>query len=121
MAETDPRFVVAEADGKVGVYDTKRKMFAPFEWAPHDALPSGVPLSREDAVIRAVRTAQWMNDGSMTPTGFVWTPRAADAVRPLDASELPPPPVPRLGTGKGGSEPYSPARWESWGEHDDRL
>jgi hypothetical protein len=111
----DERFVVAHVGEIVGVVDMKRGQWAQFQWA-------SLNLPEAEAVVRARRAAQWLNDGSMTPTGFVWVDLpAGDTVRPLETSESPRPTSSQPGTVQRGTGPYSPAEWGAWSENDDRL
>ena len=111
----DERFIVARVGGIVGVVDVKRGQWAQFQWPP----PSP---PEADAVARARRAAQWLNDGSMTPTGFVWADLPAGAaVRPLEPSESTSPTSSQPGTVQRGTGPYSPAEWGAWSEDDPRL
>lgn len=117
--QSEPRFVPGSyRAGAVGVFDMKTNSFSRFQWDEND----------EQAAVRAKRAAQWLNDGSMTPSGFVWEKLPKDvrgisaiAVRPPAASESRPAVSTKGGASTSGRGPYSPAEWAAWGEHDGNL
>lgn len=114
------RFVVGTLRGKAGVFDLERDQFANFQ------PPEAAVWACE---VRAGRAAQWLNDGSMTPSGFVWEklPKGlldeighllGSPVEVAEAADPTPTPPRAIQRGTG---PYSPAEWEAFGEDDPRL